>query len=523
MSPRGGAPTRVIHEGATQDAVPYLDALHDFADRGARRYHVPGHKGQGEGSSLSTRLIEALPIDLPAAIDGIDIGERPTPLERAQELAASAWGAARTWFLVNGASEGNHIACLALAQAGERLVVQRNVHSSVVHGMVLAGSRPTFVDPVVDAEHAIAHCVTPAALDATLAETPDAVAAMLVSPTYFGASADLSGLVEVCRRHGVPLLVDEAWGGHFRFHPGMPEDALSAGADLVVSGTHKTMGSLTQSAMLHLGRDCPDWLATGIDRSLAIVRSTSPSSLLLGSLDGARRDASLRAPAWIETAIGEVASLRDSLRSLPGVDVLDEQLTGRPGVHAFDPLRVVIDVSRTGISGFALADEVRRQADLHLELADHRLLVAHLGVGEAVERGGRELVAALKSACESLSAGEDPAPPVPVSAPRGELVMTPREAFLAPHDVVSVGAAPGRVSAESIVVYPPGVANVMPGELLTSEVIDHIRETLSRGGRLRGGPDARLHLVRVAERRALDVLLARSSSPNGRPIKPQCL
>ena len=238
-----------------QPQTPYLDALRAYAARSPGRFHVPGHKG---GAAADPVLAEAfgeraLELDIPALTEGIDAGPEPTPFQRAQELAAQAWGAARTWFLINGASQGNHAACVALAQGGEQVVVQRNVHSSTIDGLVVSGLRPVFVAPEIDPELGIAHCVTPEALDRALAGSPGAVGAMVVSPTYFGAVADVQGLAGVAHRHGVPLVVDEAWGAHLAFGPSLPRHALACGADLVVSSTHKIIGSFTQSAMLHLG------------------------------------------------------------------------------------------------------------------------------------------------------------------------------------------------------------------------------------------------------------------------------
>src|SRR5688572_482268 len=240
---------------ATQSDTPYLDALREFAERGPARLHVPGHKG---GAGADPRIADALgdralALDIPALMWGIDVGLEPTPFAEAQRLAAKAWGARRTWFLVNGASQGNHVALLTLAHAGERVVLQRNAHSSTVDALVLSGLRPTFAAPELDPDLHIAHCLKPETLDRALADTPGAVGAAVVSPTYFGAVADVAALAEVAHAHGVPLIVDEAWGAHLAFSDELPEHALALGADLVISSTHKIVGSLTQSAMVHLG------------------------------------------------------------------------------------------------------------------------------------------------------------------------------------------------------------------------------------------------------------------------------
>ena len=266
-----------------QSETPYLDALREFARREPGRFHVPGHKG---GAAADPQLVSAfgaraLSLDIPALTEGIDAGPEPTPFQVAQELAAEAWGAARSWFLINGASQGNHAACLSLVQGGGSVVVQRNVHSSTIDGLIVSGLRPTFVAPELDPDLGIAHCLTPAALDDALARTPAAAGALVVSPTYFGAVADVRGLADVAHVRGVPLVVDESWGAHLAFSRALPDHALACGADLVVSSTHKVIGSLTQSAMLHLGRG--EMLDEHVvDRAVTLLESTSPNSLLLG-------------------------------------------------------------------------------------------------------------------------------------------------------------------------------------------------------------------------------------------------
>ena len=302
-----------------QDSTPYVDALLAYSARDPGRFQVPGHKG-GPGADPAMRELVGevgLRNDIPSITEGVDIGPEPTPFQQAQELAAAAWGARRCWFLINGASQGNHTICLALAHSGERVVVQRNVHSSVIDGLVLSGMRPSFAAPELDPELGIAHCLTPDSLAAALDATPGAVAAMVVSPTYFGACADVAALAEVAHRRGVPLAVDEAWGAHLRFHPDLPPDALGSGADVVVSSTHKIVGSLTQAAMLHLGEGGRIDEAI-VDRCVSLVETTSPSALLSGSLDAARRQASVHGDELLGETLAAIAATRRRSRRSPG-------------------------------------------------------------------------------------------------------------------------------------------------------------------------------------------------------------
>jgi lysine decarboxylase len=481
-----------------QGATPYLDALVAFAARDAARYHVPGHKGGlAGGQVLREHLGHALPLDVPACTQGIDVGVEPTPLHEAEALAAEAWGAAKTWFLVNGASEGSHIACLALAHSGRRVVVQRNVHSSTVHGIVLAGLEPTFVETVFDPELGVAHAMTAEALSAALAETPDAAGVMVVSPTYFGATADVRALADIAHGKGLPLVVDEAWGAHFPFHPALPEDAISSGADVVIHGTHKTIGSLTQSAMLHLGSEGSRYLSeAALERSLGLVRTTSPSSLLIGSLDAARSHAATDARGLLDEALAEVELVRRAVREIAGLDVLDEEIAQRPGVHGFDPFRIVVRTGR--LCARQVARHLSELADVHLELVTDRLIVVHFGLGEPLYERGIQLVEFLAEAVDAAGPEGEGGPAFAMPVPEaGGLAMSPRDAFFGPHDVVPFERAVGRISAETVVAYPPGIASVIPGERLTSAVVAGVTALVERGATLRGTFDGSLEAVRV--------------------------
>jgi arginine decarboxylase len=485
-----------------QTTTPYLDALVAYAEREPGRFHVPGHKGGGGGDpGLREAFGEAvLRLDIPAGIEGIDIAPDPAhaPFQRAQRLAAEAWGARRSWFLVNGASGGNHAICLALAHGGDQVVVQRNVHSSAIDGLVLAGLRPRFVAPELDAELGVAHCLTADALAGALAAEPEAVAAMVVSPTYFGAVADIASLAAVAHEHGVPLVVDEAWGSHLRFSSELPASALECGADVVLSSVHKILGSITQSAILHLGEAEGRVDEAIVDRAVTVVESTSPNALLTASLDAARRHAATRGDELLTETVASLVELRERIGAIPGLDVLDERLAGRPGVHAYDPLRVVVDVRGTGATGHRIARLMRDYDDINLELFAENVAVAVFGLGEPAAETGERLVAALEHAVERIGeeAGREHAP-FAEPPPWGSTELGPRDAFLAVQEVVPFDAAEGRIAAESLAAYPPGVPNVLPGERLTRATLDYIVDSVAHGGMVRGASDRSLRTIRV--------------------------
>lgn len=482
-----------------QPTAPYFDALVAYGLRGASRFHVPGHKG-GRSADPGLRFgigDNALALDVPQDIHGVDAGVSPTPFERAETLATEAHGAARTWFLTNGATQGNHALALALAPHGSRVVVQRNSHASIVDGLVLSGGTPAFVAPEYDEDLGMALAVDAEQLREALARTPDARAAFVVSPTYYGIAADVAALAEVAHEAGVPLVVDQSWGPHFGFHPGVPESALRLGADAVLTSTHKIAGSLTQSAMLHVA-DTGRVPVDAVSRTLRLLRSTSPSSLLMGSLDAARRQIAVHGEAMLHETIASVATLHAKIRRTPGLDVLDGDIRGAPGVGGWDPLRVVVDVRGIGRTGYEVADALRERYDVNVELATHAVVVLLLGIGEdpvALARVGGDLDEIATRLRRPGGGTTVPAPRVPDAVP----VLPPRAAFLGPGETIpaDVAAAEGRISCESIAGYPPGIPALLPGERVSPEIVDYLRRLVEAGARLHGAADPTLATIRV--------------------------
>jgi len=484
-----------------QPNAPYLEAVVAYAFRGTARYHVPGHKG-GPGADPGLRKaigVDALAADVPQDIHGIDLGATPTPYERAERLAAEAFGAERSWFLTNGATQGNHALCLALAPLGAEIVAQRNSHTSLIDGLVLSGGRPSFVAPEYDAELGVTHGVTPEALEAALRAAPAARAAFIVSPTYYGMAADVRALADVAHAAGVPLVVDQSWGPHFGFHDALPPTALSQGADAMVTSTHKIAGSLTQSAMLHVGnRADPGRIDVGaVARAVRLLRSTSPSSLLLASLDSARRQLVLHGEQLLHETLEAIDVARAKLLTIEGIALLDASAVGRFGIAGYDPMRIVVDVRGTGRTGYEIADALRRSYDVHLEMPTQATLVFVVGLGDSVA-ALRRLAGDIEETVKRVARpGTTAAIVGPMSTIHNEMAVSPREAFLGEAEVLRAEHAVGRISCEAISAYPPGIPALLPGERLSPETLAYLQELAAGGGRLHGASDAAFRTINV--------------------------
>ncbi|MHA3724961.1 aminotransferase class I/II-fold pyridoxal phosphate-dependent enzyme [Leucobacter sp. HY1910] len=503
-----------LHEAAPETvaahphaATPYADALDRYISRDPLQLMVPGHGGSDYG--ISGRLSQffgerMLRLDVPMLIDDIDLGD-DNPLDQSLALAADAWGAKRTWFLTNGASQANRTVALAVRGLGENVVSQRSAHSSFSDGVLLAGLTPSFVFPSVDEVNGMAHGVSAAALDEALtaaAATGQAASVVyIVSPSYFGSVADVQALSEVAHAHGAPLIVDGAWGPHFGFHPGLPESPARLGADLVISSTHKLAGSLTQSAMLHLGHGpFADQLEPLVERAFAMTASTSTSAILRASLDIARH-----ALATGEEAIGHSIDAAEQFRALLRADdrfsVVSDDFGRFADIVDTDLLRVPIDVSAAGVSGHWMRQHLIETEGIHFEMSTATVVVAVIGAGKAPDLGRvyRAMVAAIESpAAERERAHHARAEAFPPLPAPGALRMLPRAGFFADTEVVPAHEAIGRVSADTLAAYPPGIPNVMPGEEITAETVAFLAAVgASPSGYVRGAVDPDVAHMRV--------------------------
>jgi arginine/lysine/ornithine decarboxylase len=361
---------------------------------------------------------------------------------------------------------------------------------------VLSGARPVYVDPVYDDRWQVAHGVDPVELRQTLDAHPEARAVLMFTPTYYGVSSEIAALAAIAHAHDVPLLTDDAWGLDYCFSSRLPRPSLESGADLAIGSVHKTLTGLAQTSVLSVRGDRID--TERLQLVVELEQSTSASSVLLSSIDAARRQFQRDGERLLGGAIDLAHRLRAAVEELPGLDLLGDDLVGRPGVAAFDPRHVAFDVVRLGLTGFAAADRLREHHGIHLELADHRRLMALVTFAHT-EADVDRLVAALTGLVRDhrdADRGHIPDVPHP-AALRMETVMLPRDAFLGRTEMVPWRQAAGRVSAEMICPYPPGIPITAPGECLTGEVVDHLQQLAAAGVMVEGAVDESLAEFRV--------------------------
>ncbi|HSM84203.1 MAG TPA: aminotransferase class I/II-fold pyridoxal phosphate-dependent enzyme, partial [Nodosilinea sp.] len=473
-----------------QAQTPLLSALQASSRRPHAAFYAPGHKrGQGASPRLRELLGDAaLAADLPELPELDNLFAPEGVILEAQALAAAAFGAERTYFLANGSTCGLEAAILATCGPGEKIVVPRNAHRSVIAGLVLAGAMPIFVAPAYDPELGLALGVPVETVAAALAHHPDARAVLLVSPTYHGVCSELGAIAALAHSHDIPLLVDEAHGPHFAFHSDLPTPALALGADLVVQSTHKVLGALSQAAMLHTQGDRVD--PARLQAALQLTQSTSPNALLLASLDAARHQMATSGQAQLGQTIALAQHLRAELAKIPGLRVVEPAtVTAHPSVSAADVTRLTVDVAGLGLTGLAADEILHGELGVTVELPELRHLTLIVSLGNTAADGQRCLAGfrALAEQCmsrdaEGYFAQDELTLAEPAVAPMFTLpAVSPRQAFFAATETVAASAAVGRISADTIAAYPPGIPAIVAGEVIEAGAIAQLAVVKHQG------------------------------------------
>jgi arginine decarboxylase len=478
--------------------APVLEALQEFRRRGDVVFGPPGHK-QGRGAD--PRVVEILGEGVFASdvltLNGLDDRRQSQGVvSQAEDLMADAVRAEKAFFSTCGSSLSVKTAIMSVAGPGEKLLISRNAHKSVISGVIVSGVQPVWVHPHWDPDRHLAHPPEPEDVRNALRAHPDAKGMLLISPTDWGTSADIAGAAGVCHAADVPLIVDEAWGAHLPFHPELPAWGMDAGADLVVTSVHKMGGAIEQSSVFHLQGDRvnPDVLKQRED----LLGTTSSSALVYLTLDGWRRQMVEHGEELLGRALERAGRVRTAIGGMTGLDLMGREVVRPGGAFDLDPLVLTIDVRPLGITGYQASEWLRANRHVGIGSADACRISARLTHSDDDETE-RLLVDCLQALVDGAHSIERP-PAVDLPAPRSlelENAMTPRDAFFARVEQVPVAEAVGRVVAEMISPYPPGVPVLAPGEIISQEAVDYLTTGVAAGMLVPDAADSSMKTLRV--------------------------
>ncbi len=438
-------------------------------------------------NALAMDLINIGPLD--------DLHQPKGMIKRAQQLAAEAFGADYTFFSVQGTSGAIMTMVMSVAGPGDKIIVPRNVHKSVMSAIVFSGATPIFVHPEIDKELGISHGITPEAVEAALKQHPDAKGVLVINPTYFGIAGDLKRIVDIAHAYNVPVLVDEAHGVHIHFHEDLPLSAMQAGADMSATSVHKLGGSMTQSSILNVKEGLVS--PKRVQAILSMLTTTSTSYLLLASLDVARKRLATEGHELAEQAIRLANETRKQINDIDYLYCVGKEIIGTKATFDYDPTKLIISVKELGLTGYEVEKWLREHYNIEVELSDLYNILCIITPGDT-ERETSVLVEALRRLSNEFrhqaKVGKKPKvllPDIPV------LALTPRDAFYSETEVVPFDESAGRIIAEFVMVYPPGIPIFIPGEIITEENLNYIRKNIEVGLPVQGPEDDTLQTLRV--------------------------
>ncbi|MBR4152473.1 MAG: aminotransferase class I/II-fold pyridoxal phosphate-dependent enzyme [Selenomonadaceae bacterium] len=462
-----------------------------YSADGVLPFHTPGHK-QGRGAHELLRELltaEGLRQEVSLMEELDDLHEPQTCIKSAQILAAKLWHADESLFMINGTTSAIQAMIFGTLKAGDLIMIPRNAHRSVISGLILSGAVPIFLPVEFDEEFGLPLNVSVDTIERAIKKFPQARAVLLVSPNYYGVAADLIKISELVHAAGMILLIDEAHGAHLQFCAELPISAMDSGADLAAQSTHKLLGSLTQSSMLMLKKNFID--VERVKTAASLLQTTSPNQLLLASLDIARLQMELEGREKISRAVELSKRLRAEIKKIHGLKTFDAAIN-----FSLDTTKVTVNVQNLGLSGQEAEEILRHELKVQCELSDAAnllFLITYADTDETISK----LLDALK-----VISGQGKVvrrqKEIFLSGEISMAALSPRETFYSPVEVVPIKESVGRICAEEITFYPPGIPLLMPGEKISAQVIEMIRQS---GGKVIGAADKTLSTIKVVSRR----------------------
>lgn len=473
---------------------PFLEACIEYMNSNPTPFDVPGHKMGRLTTDLTKYAGENIfKADFNAPL-GLDNLYHPHGvIKEAEELAAEAFHADRAIFSVNGTTGGILTILISLLRAKDKIILPRNVHKSVINGLIISGAYPIFVEPDVDNITGIANGVSVETYIKAMDENPDSKALFVINPTYFGIASNLVEIVNQAHKRGILVICDEAHGAHFVFNKKMPISAMDAGADISTMSVHKTAGSLTQSSLILIKKERID--VSRVEKVFAMFSSTSPNHILMASLDAARKMLYFEGEKLIDYALELANYARSKINKLPGLYAFDKEYCTNDARFNFDETKLVINTYGLGISGFEVLKELRQKFNIQLELAEVSEVLAIVGIGSKKEDIDK-LIEGLTYLSNTYykEDGQLNIPHFDYTYPK--LIVRPREAFNAPSKIVPIEDAAGEISSEAIMIYPPGIPIAIPGEIISKQAIELVEFYENNGGvLLSDSPDGYIKVI----------------------------
>ena len=464
-----------------QQDAPLYSALEHFRRLRVVPFDVPGHKrGRGNPQLVDFLGQKCVEIDVNSMKPLDNLCHPVSVIREAEDLAADAFGAAHAFFLVGGTTSAVQSMVFTACKHGDKIIMPRNVHKSAINALVLCGAVPVYIDPKVDTKLGIPLGMELEDVKAAVAENPDAKAILINNPSYYGICSDLKSIVDLAHAHGMMALVDEAHGTHLYFGKNLPMNGMAAGADMCSVSMHKSGGSLTQSSLLLTGDRVSEGYVSNI---INLTQTTSASYLLLGSLDISRRNLAMRGAESFGKVCEMAAYARDEINDIDGYYAFGNELINGNSVFDFDETKLVINTRGIGLTGIEVYDLLREEYDIQMEFGDLSNVLAYISIGDRlqdIERlaGALDDIARLYAKPESSFFSAEYVTPI--------VKATPQEAFYAEKIKLPLEETVGRICAESVMCYPPGIPILAPGEMITRDILDYIRTAKEKGCSMQG-------------------------------------
>jgi len=482
-----------------QDKAPVYEALEEFRRNRVVPFDVPGHK-RGRGNAELVKLLgkQCVELDVNSMKPLDNLCHPISVIKEAEALAADAFGAAHAFLMVGGTTSAVQAMVMTACKSGEKIILPRNVHRSVINALVVNGATPIYVNPDVDKKLGIALGMKISQVEKAIEENPDAVAILVNNPTYYGICSNLRKIVEIAHAHNMLVLVDEAHGTHFYFGEDMPVTAMAAGADMASVSMHKSGGSLTQSSFLLAG---PNVSAGYVRQVINLTQTTSASYLLMASLDISRRNLALRGKESFRLVKQIAEYARTEINKIGGYYAYGRELINGDSVYDFDTTKLTVYTLDIGLAGIEVYDLLRDEYDIQLELGDIGNVLAYISIGDRMREVER-LVSALFDIKRLYS--KDRTGMFDHEYINPQVVLTPQEAFYAAkEEMIPIRETKGRVCTEFVMSYPPGIPILAPGERITQEIIDYILYAKEKGCSLTGPEDEKCERLNVIKERTI--------------------